>query len=77
MKVTDETVEGYGLWSNEMYIREEGQIGVIHGRLFESPEAAKAFYETSERYSLKNGTFVRVTVEAIKDTALLKGGFNE
>jgi hypothetical protein len=61
-----ETVEAYGLWSNEMYIREEGQVGVIHGRLFDTPEAAKTFFETSEPHSLKNGTFVKVAAEKLK-----------
>ena len=60
-----ETVEAYGLWSNEMYISELGQVGVIHGRLFESPEATKAFYETSQSYSLKNGVLVKVIVEKL------------
>ena len=58
-----ETVEAYGLWSNEMYIKEPGQVGVIHGRLFESPGATKLFYSTSEPYSLRNGVLVKVTVE--------------
>ena len=64
-KKKPETVVAYALWSNEMYIREEGQVGVLHGRLFESPEATKAFYEVSEKHALKNGVLVKVTVETL------------
>jgi hypothetical protein len=58
-----EQIVAYALWSNEMYISEPGQVGVIHGRLFESLEAAQAFYEVSGKNALKNGVFVKVTVE--------------
>jgi len=61
-----EMVEAYALWSNEMYIREEGQVGVLHGRLFDTLDSAKSFYSTSEPYALKNGTFVKIIAEATK-----------
>lgn len=61
----EKPVVAYSLWSNEMYISEPGQVGVIHGRLFESLNATKTFYETSQPYSLKNGVIVRVTVEKL------------
>lgn len=54
-------VTGYTYWSNERPIAEPGQCGVIHGRLFKTPEAAAAYYSQFRRVS-KDDVLVSVTV---------------
>lgn len=53
---------GYTFWSNERSITEDGQCGVLHGRLFVSPEHAKRFYETAN-HSCTGDVLVKVTAE--------------
>jgi hypothetical protein len=58
-------VIAWGCWSNERSITEEGQAGVIHGRLFESREAAEKYYQNAAGYFLnRDDPIVKVIVES-------------
>lgn len=51
---------GYTYWSNERYIAESGQCGVIHSRLFKTPEAAREYYGQYNRIT-KYDVLVKIT----------------
>jgi hypothetical protein len=53
----------FGCWSNEMPIVENGQCGVIHGRLFSTEALARKYYKPYN--SPPDDPIVRVTVELI------------
>lgn len=57
-----EKVVAWGCWSNDQYIAEPGQCGVLHGRLFQSEDAARRFY-ASPLNSVKGDAIVKVTCE--------------
>lgn len=61
-----ETRTGYTFWSNDRSITEDGQCGVLHGRLFVSAEKAKQFYEASN-HSCNGDVLVKVTVTLEKE----------
>lgn len=62
LKKKTETVIAWGCWSNEMPIAEQGQCGVLHGRLFKTHEDAKNFY-SNNYHAHPDDPIVKVTVE--------------
>lgn len=65
-----EKVIAFGCWSNDpLRIGEEGQCGVLHGRLFSTEKLARKFY--SNRYEATAGDqIVRVVCEPVGEVEL-------
>lgn len=59
-------IEAYGCWSNERYIAVSGSAGCIHSMLFETPEAAKAYYKDQRYKSSVDDPIVKVTIEMLE-----------
>lgn len=65
-------VIAFGCWSNEMPIAEEGQCGVLHGRLFSTEKLARKYYRRENGTCGYEDVIVRITVETVE--SLGKGG---
>lgn len=61
-------VIAFGCWSNDpQRINEDGQCGILHGRLFSTERQAREFYRPHGANCERGDVIIRLTVEAVGD----------